>query len=152
MGKSEIVMILAGIIMTLLLGLAVAPSVGKSTDTSKYAVVNSELNNIRNASALWLGQNSSDGTYTGVTATGIQTFLPSLTLNGSGELVSRANSGVSYVVAPKTGDSSQLEVTAKGLTTISGAETSVKTQQTSIAATITDTTANDGILVFDYKG
>lgn len=49
-------------------------------------------------------------------------------------------------------DTSQLKITVEGLDAIVGAEASVKTSQTGIAATVTDATANDGILVLDYRG
>lgn len=152
MGKADILMIIAGIIMSILLGLAVVPSINKSTDTPKYAVINSEIANIKNASVLWIGANTSDGTFTGVTAAGVQTFLPSLTLNASNEIVSKVNSGITYVVGPKSGDSTQLQITVKGLNVVDGAEASVKNTQTSLASEVTDTTATDGTLVFDFKG
>ncbi len=151
-GKSEILMVIAAIIMSLAFGLVVGPSINQSTNTPKYAVINSEIGNIKNASALWIGANTTDGTYSGITATGVQTYLPGLTLNASNELVSKVNTGITYVVGPKTGDATQLEITVKGLTAVSGAETSVKNTQTSLASTVTDTTANDGTLVFAYKG
>lgn len=151
MAKSEILMWVAGIMMMIILGLAVAPTVTKSGDTARIALVNGELNAIRNTSMLWVAQNSPDGTFTGISSTLLQTYLPGMTLTG-GKLVSKANASIQYSIAVKSGDTSQLAITVEGLDKITGAETSVKASQTAIAATVTDATADDGILVLDYRG
>lgn len=151
MAKSEILMWVAGIMMMIILGLAVAPTVTKSGDTARIAVVNSELNALRNTSMLWVAQNSPDGTFAGITSTLLQTYLPGMTLTG-GKLVSKANASIQYAVTVKTGDASQLTITIQGLDAIEGAEASVKTSQTSIAAGVTDASATDGILAIDYRG
>lgn len=152
MGKADILMIIAGIIMSILLGLAVVPSINKSIDTPKYAVINSEIANIKNASVLWIGANTLDGTFAGVTAEGVQAFLPSLTLNAGKEIVSKVNSGITYIVGPRQGDSTQLQITVKGLNLVNGADASVKNTQTSLASKVIDDTPNDGTLVFEFRG
>ncbi len=147
MGKSEIVMILAGIIMTLLLGLAVAPSVGKSTDTSKYAVYNSEIKLLRDVSTLWAFDNNIDGTTTGISTSALESYSR-LTKNGSGLLESRVDSGTVYSVSSP--DPHQVQITIQGLT-ISGAESAIKNSQSNIAIVVNDTDPNDGILILTYS-
>ena len=150
MAKSEILMWVAGIMMMIILGLAVAPTISKSGDTAKIAVINSELNSIRNASIIYLAK-SPTGTFTGITATEVQSYLPGLNL-ASTKLQSKVNPLVTYLVAPNGINPEQLTITVEGLDKISTAETTVKTSQTPIAVTITDTNTTDGTLVFDFRG
>lgn len=151
MAKSEILMWVAGIMMMIILGLAVAPTVTKSGDTARIAVVNSELGTIRNTAMLWVAQNSPDGTFSGITSTNISTYLPGLDLVG-GKLVSKANSSITYSIVPKTGDTSQISITLAGLSVIQGAEASIKNSQTANTSSIDDTATDDGTLVLNYRG
>ena len=151
MAKSEILMWVAGIIMMIILGLAVAPTVTKSGDTARIALVNGELNAIRNTSMLWVAQNSPDGTFTGISSTLLQTYLPGLDLV-DGKLVSKANSSITYSIVPRTGDTSQISITLSGLSVIEGAEASIKNSQTANTSSINDTATDDGTLVLNYRG
>ena len=151
MAKSEILMWVAGIIMMIILGLAVAPTVTKSGDTARIALVNGELNAIRNTSMLWVAQNSPDGTFTGISSTLLQPYLSGMTLTG-GKLVSKANSSITYSIVPRTGDTSQISITLSGLSVIEGAEASIKNSQTANTSSINDTVTDDGTLVLNYRG
>lgn len=74
MGKVDILMIIAGMIMTVLLGLLAAPSINKSSETPKYAIYNSEILNIRNIAILWAANNKIDGTSTGITTDKLESY------------------------------------------------------------------------------
>lgn len=147
---NQLLMLLASIILGSIIGLGVYPLMNKSNDTGRTSLVNTELQAIKTASTLWLAKDS-DGTFTNVSIANISSYLPSLTVTG-GKFVSKANTSITYDIAVKSSDSSQFTVTVSGLTAISGAEASVKTTQTPIAATVTDTSTTDGILELDYRG
>lgn len=55
-GKTDILMTVASIIMFVILGLIFAPSINKSSGVSKVAVINGEINNIRNGAVLTMGK------------------------------------------------------------------------------------------------
>ena len=146
MAKSEILMWVAGIMMMIILGLAVGPTITKSGNTAKTAVINNEISAIKNAAILWVGQNSSDGTYAGITAAGIQEFLPSLGLD-TGKLVSKTSNSVKYAISVNAG----LQITISGLNTVEGAEASVASSQAKIASTLTNSSPTDGIITMVFN-
>lgn len=151
MAKTDVIMWAVSFVILLLVGLSVAPSLTSSSSTARIAVINSELSTIRQASILWVAQNSPTGDFTGISATGVSIQLPALVLS-SGKFQSKASASITYTITPKSGDSTQLEISIDGLSAISGSETSIKTSQTLIATTVTDATAGDGTLVIDFKG
>ena len=151
MAKTDVIMWAVSFMILLLVGLSVAPSLTASSGTARIAVINSELSTIRQASILWVAQNSPTGDFTGITATGVSVQLPALVLS-SGKFQSKANAGITYTLSAKTGDPTQLEISVEGLTAISGSEASLKISQTITATGVTDTTVGDGILAVDYKG
>lgn len=151
MAKSDIAMWVVSFIILVLVGLAVTPSLTSSGTTARIAVINSEIGTIRNASMLWVAQNSPNGDFTGISATGVATQLPALTL-ATNKFQSKVNPGITYTIAPKSGDASQVTITIDGLGLVTGAEASVKTSQTANSTLITDTVATDGTLVIDFRG
>lgn len=147
---NQLLMLLATLVLGAIIGTGVYPIMSKSQDTGRVALVNQEISSIKTAALLWLTKDS-DGTFTSASVTNLTSYVPGFTVTG-GKFVSKANTGITYDVAVKTGDSSQFTITVAGLTVITGAETSVKTTQTSIASNITDTSATDGILALDFRG
>ena len=148
MAKSEILMWVAGIMMMIILGLAVGPTITKSGNTAKTAVINNEISAIKNAAILWVGQHSSDGTYAGITVEGIQEFLPSLALADTNTtLVSKTSNNVKYVVNVNAG----LQITISGLNTVEGAEASVASSQLKVASTLTNASPVDGEITLVFN-
>jgi len=150
-GKNNLMLLIASFALGILMAGAIGFSVFKASDSIKISLVNNEINTIKTAAITSYLPKSSDGTFTGISNTDITSIIPGLTIN-AGKLVSKVNSTINYVVTAKTGDSTQLEITASGLTALTDLETSVKNTQTGIATSVTDTTAGDGILVLAYKG
>ncbi len=146
MAKSEILMWVAGIMMMIILGLAVGPTITKSGNTAKTAVINNEISAIKNAAILWVGQNSSDGTYAGITAAGIQEFLPSLALD-TGKLVSKTSNSVKYAISVNAG----LQIIITGLNTVEGSEASVASSQLKVASTLTNASPADGEMTLVFN-
>lgn len=150
MAKSDIAMWVVSFIILVLVGLAVTPSLTSSGTTARIAVINSEIGTIRNASMLWVAQNSPNGDFTGISATGVATQLPGLTLS-SGEFVSKVNTGITYSLSAAA-DSSILTIKINGLTAVNGAEASVKTSQINNSVSITDVNTTDGTLEMNFRG
>lgn len=146
----ELLMLLATLVLGAIIGTGVYPIMSKSQDAGRVSLVNTEIGSIKTAALLWLVKDS-DGTFTSVSVANLTSYVPGFTVT-SNKFVSKANSDITYDVAVKTGDSTQFTITVAGLTAISGAETSVKTTQTSIAANVTDTSSTDGILALDFRG
>lgn len=153
MAKSEILMWVAGIMMMIILGLAVAPTITKSGDTAKIAVINSELGSIRKASILYVGINPTTG-FNNINAELLAPYLPGMTLTGTGAIAtldSKSDSSIKYTIVVGA-DTTLARVTVNGLNNIVNAETNVKNAQSTQATTTTDTNTSDGILVFEFKG
>lgn len=146
MGKVDILMIIAGMIMTVLLGLLAVPSINKSSETPKYAIYNSEILNIRNIAILWVANNKIDGTSTGITTDKLESYSK-LTKNASGYLESKVDSASGYTIASI--EPNKIEITLRGIT-LNGAEKSIKNTQSNTAISVIDTDPNDGILIFNY--
>lgn len=147
---NQLLMLLATLVLGAIIGTGVYPIMSKSQDAGRVSLVNQEISSIKTGTLLWLVKDS-DGTFTNASVTNVAPYIPGFTVTG-GKFVSKANSGITYDLAVKSGDSTQFTITTAGLTVISGAETSVKTTQSSIAANITDTSATDGILELDFRG
>ena len=147
MGKMEILMVIAAIIMSLAFGLVGGPSINQSINIPKYSVYNSEIENIRNVAVLWIANNKIDGTSTGITTDALESYSK-LTKNASGYLESKINSNSGYTITSP--DPHQIQITIQGIS-LTGAEASVKIAQSQNAISIVDTEPNDGVLVFTFN-
>lgn len=147
MGKMEILMVIAAIIMSLAFGLVAGPSINQSINIPKYSVYNSEIENIRNVAVLWIADNKTDGISTGITSDVLESYSR-LTKNASGYLESKINSNSGYTITSP--DPHQIQITLQGIS-LTGAEASVKIAQSQNAISIVDTDPNDGVLVFTFN-
>lgn len=152
MAKSDILLWVVSIMFAVIIGMVVVPSITKSGETARIAVINGEINSIRNGTILWLAQSSSTGDFTGVTAKKVSEFLPGLVVDTDGKFVSKLNSAITYEISPKSGDASLLSITVSGLDKINGAEASVFSNQKQATSGSNDTTLDDGKLVLEYRG
>jgi hypothetical protein len=155
MGFREIAMIIVSLILGGILALNVAPSISASGDATKTSMLNGEFESINSAAKMWMSNNSTTGTFNGLTPTAMTNTIPNLTITAL-KFTSKVNSAVNYDVASATTtstDDSAL-ITINGLNTTTGAEAALKTSFTTKygAAAITDTVTTDGILVVKVRG
>jgi hypothetical protein len=157
MGFKEIAMIVVSLILGGILALNVAPSISASGDATKTSVVNSEFESVTSAARMWMANISTTGTFTGITAQAMSANIPNLVLNGTGatsKLESKVLSTITYgVAAGGTGDNSVV-ITISGLSGVTGAEASLATSLIAKYGTesVTNTTADDGIIVVTVRG
>lgn len=98
---------LAGLVLTVLTLGGVTLSSAQSFDASEGKMVAAETGNIATAAKLWLANNSSDGTFTGITPFAMAKYIPDMkaaddgaALNAAGDLfASKASSGVTFNLA-----------------------------------------------------
>ncbi len=145
-GKSEILMIIAAITISIAFGLGISPSINQSINIPKYSVYNSEIDKIRNVAVLWIADNKTDGTSTGITTDALESYSK-LTKNAAGYLESKINSNSGYTITSP--DPHQIQITVQGIS-LTGAEASIKNAQSQNTISIVDTDPNDGILVFTF--
>lgn len=153
MAKTEILMWVAGIMMMIILGLAVAPTITKSGETAKVAVINSEINAIRSAAVLYSATKGGD--YTGLTSLVIKDYLK---LNvgwiSPTKLMSRADStgNIEYNIVEKAGHPEQfiIEITRIGMALSTTARASVLATQTTLADSAVLTAGND-LITLTFK-
>lgn len=152
MAKSEILMWVAGILMMIILGLAVAPTITKSGDTSKIAIINSEIENIRKASNLWVGQNSTDFAltyYCNFNANVAKDFVNLEFDSANNRLTSKANNNIKYEIGC---NSDFLRIIVSNLDSINGAFESINKSALGKANNIeASQAALGGYISMDYK-
>lgn len=118
MAKSEIILWIVGIAIMITLGL-IGAQVGKgSNDMSKNTVISGEVNNIKNASATWVGLNpilAMNG-YCGINALEINKLIPNLALNETKtRLISNGYDTVQYTLACDSTNENKLKITIDGV-------------------------------------
>ncbi|MFA6395668.1 MAG: hypothetical protein WCW84_06840 [Sulfurimonas sp.] len=131
MGFKEIAMIVVGLILAGILALAIAPSISASGDSTKASVLNSELESVASAGKMWMVNNTTSGTFTGINAVAMANNLPNLVATGTGAtsiFTSKVVGAITYTVVAATSGSTDdsMKITMTGLTGGSAIETSIK--------------------------
>lgn len=101
MGFREIALIAVALILALILGLAVSPSITASADATKASIVSNEIASIASASKMWMVDNSTTASLTGLNAVAIAKHIPNLTLvewSGEPYFVSKVSPNLHYVI------------------------------------------------------
>ncbi|MFA6700734.1 MAG: hypothetical protein WCS28_11280 [Thiomicrospira sp.] len=111
----NIILAVVGVVLTILAGLAIAPSISNTQEKVKASKVVEEVTAVRNASLLWLVNDSVNGLFTGINAESTSGLVPDLTLSGTGAtstLGSRIFPGdVTYALAVDGTNADQVQVT-----------------------------------------
>jgi hypothetical protein len=108
---------IAGLILTVLTLGGVTISSYQSMDASTAKLIASEVGNVATTAKLWSANDSANGTFTGITPTAVQKYIPDLVVSGApATLQSKAAPGVTINVAPATLNTDVL-ITVAGMTT-----------------------------------
>ncbi len=150
MGKSELLMVLAGIALSIMIALVTIPTFTKGSDVAKISLINSDISSIRKVGEMYIQSKSTTGDFTGINPVQVAQFIPSLNLNASNLFISSANKNITYNIAPN-GTNDKLIVTITGLEVIDDAESKIKENQSKIG-TIVDVDDDDGILIINFNG
>ena len=150
MGKSELLMVLAGIALSIMIALVTIPTFTKGSDLAKISLINSDLSSIRKAGEMYIQSKSTTGDFTGINPVQVAQFIPSLNLNADNHFKSSANESITYNIGTN-GTNDQLIVTITRLEVIDDAESKVKENQSKIG-TIVDVDDDDGILIINFNG
>lgn len=105
---------IAGLVLTVLTLGGVTISSYQSMDASKSKLVASEVGNVATAAKLWMANNSTDGTFTGISATAMTKYIPDLVVDGDGKFTSKTVPAITIAVAADT-DTSKVIITAAGI-------------------------------------
>jgi hypothetical protein len=109
---------IAGLLLTVLTLGSVSISGYQSLDSANVKLIASEVGNVAAASKIWLANNSTDGTFTAVTAANTGTYIPDLAI-ASTAFTSKVVPAVSYT--PTVGSpASKVVITIAGLTLAQG--------------------------------
>ena len=152
MGKSELLMVLAGIALSIMIALITIPTFTKGSDVAKISLINSDLSSIRKVGEMYIQSKSTKGDFTGINPVQVKQFIPSLNLNASNTLfISSADKNITYNIAPN-GTNDKLIVTIKGLNLIDDAKNKVKETQSKVGSITSDTEVDNGTLVISFNG
>lgn len=109
---------IAGLLLTVLTLGSVSISGYQSLDSANVKLIASEVGNVAAASKIWLANNSTDGTFTGVTAAKAGTYIPDLAI-ASLAFTSKVVPAVNYTPAAGL-TTSQVVISIAGLTAAQG--------------------------------
>ena len=110
MGKSEIVLIIVGIILTIILTTTMAPSFIKTGSFAKTSLVLTEIKSFRETSINYLNTNST-GDYLNINAEKLKYLLPGFNLHGTGETSYFTNKyNIKYSISSVNGNSYLLKL------------------------------------------
>ena len=151
MGKSELLMVLAGIALSIMIALITIPTFTKGSDVAKISLINSDISSIRKVGEMYIQSKSTTGDFTGINPVKVAQFIPSLNLNAGNLFISSANKNITYNIAPN-GTNDKLIVTIKGLNLIDDAKNKVKETQSKVGSITSDTEADNGTLVISFNG
>lgn len=154
MGKSEILMVLAGIALSIMIALVTIPSFTKGGDLAKISLINSDISSIRKVSRTYVEGKSSTGDFKNINAEALHSLMPGLKLVGTGVtsyFISSANENIKYIIGTNlTNDTLIFRI--EGLLNINGAEESILKNQEKLNINSTPDTSNDGIVELHFKG
>jgi len=147
---NQIIMAIVGLALAVIGTIAVAPSIFQSTDSATSGAMAQEVASIRSAMTMHVGTQGLTS-FTGVTAGTLATagVLKDLAV-ADGKFVSKARSGVTYEVAVNAGSDKVFDITIAGVTGAQEANLAEKIAKT--PGTVTNTVADDGIIIVAYNG
>jgi hypothetical protein len=159
MGFKEIAMIVVSLILAGILALNIAPSISASGNATKASVLNSEIESIAGAGKMWMANNSSTGTFTGINAEAMTSTIPALTMTGTGatsKFTSKVLNTIEYTIASATTTSADdsIQITVVNLDDISTAEATMASALTAKygATAVTNTSTTDGTIIVKIQG
>ena len=159
MGKSELLMVLAGIALSIMIALITIPTFTKGSDLAKISLINSDISSIRKVSQTYVESKSPTGDFKNINAEAISSLIPDLKLVGSGNtsyFTSGANDKIIIRVSTN-GANDVLIIRIEGLKNengsevIDGAEKSIIQNQEKLNINTPDTLI-DGTVVLHFKG
>ena len=158
MGKSELLMVLAGIALSIMIALITIPTFTKGNDLAKISLINSDISSIRKVSQTYVESRSPTGNFLGINAEAIGSLIPGLkTLRdipndaSSSYFISSANENIKYIIKSNA-PYDTLILTIKGLNVIKDAEESILKNQEKLNINSTPDTPKDGEVVLHFKG
>src|SRR5574344_1055508 len=80
MGKSELLMVLVGIALSIMIALITIPTFTKGSDLAKISLINSDIFSIRKVSETYVESKSTTGDFEGIDAYKIYSLIPALKL------------------------------------------------------------------------
>lgn len=164
MGKSELLMVLAGIALSIMIALITIPTFTKGSDLAKISLINSDISSIRKVSQTYVESKSTTGNFFGINAKAISSLIPGLTLiiidEYNSYFISSANENIKYIIE-SVAPYDTLVLKIEGLDKINGAEESILKNQEKLNINPTKDPAIgngtfdgtfDGIVELHFKG
>ena len=170
MGKSELLMVLVGIALSIMIALVTIPTFTKGSDVAKISLINSDISSIRKVSQTYVESKSKDGNFSGINAKELSSLIPGLDPVGIGEtsyFISSANENIKYIIDTEKDSKNKnynnvLILKIEGLNEIEGAEESIlknqeklninTTYDSDLKKFIPNDTPKDGIVELHFKG
>lgn len=153
MGKSEILMVIAGIALSIMIALITIPTFTKGSDVAKISLINSDISSIRKVSRTYVESKSNTGDFKNINAEALSSLIPGLKLDGTGNtsyFKSSANENIKYIIGTNlTNDTLIFRI--EGLN-INGAEESILKNQKNLNINSTIDNPDDGIVELHFKG
>ena len=155
MGKSEILMILAGIALSIMIALITIPTFTKGSDLAKISLINSDISSIRKVSQTYVESKSIKGNFEGINASEIHSLIPALKLtdcSGTPCFISSANENIRYIIGTKSPSYDTLVFRIEGLLKIDGSKESILKNQEKLNTNTDTTPANKDVVELHFKG
>ena len=154
MGKSEILMVIEGIALSIMIALVTIPTFTKGSDVAKISLINSDISSIRKVSQTYIESKSPTGDFKNINAEALHSLIPGLNLVGSGNtsyFTSSANDNIEINVSTNV-TNDVLIITIINLNVINDAEESILKNQEKLNINSTPDTPKDGKVVLHFKG
>ncbi len=155
MGKSELLMLLAGITLSILIALVTIPTFTKGSDVAKISLINSDISSIRKVGEMYIQSKSTKGDFNGINAEQVSQFIPSLKSNGIGVnyyFKSSANENIKYIIGTIPPNNDILVFRIEGLLNIDGSKESILKNQEKLNINTNTTPANKDVVELHFKG
>lgn len=156
MGKSEVLMIIAGIALSIMIALVTIPTFTKGSDVAKISLINSDISSIRKVSQTYVESKSSTGDFKNINAEALSSLIPGLDTKGTGDdsyFISSANKKIEYKIGTNS-NKDELVITITGLKEINGAKESILKNQEKLNVN-TNQDPNElkvGTIILHFKG
>ena len=163
MGKSELLMILAGIALSIMIALITIPTFTKGSDVAKISLINSDISSIRKVSQTYVESKSPTGDFKNINAEAISSLIPGLNLVGTGNtsyFTSSVNDNIKYILSTNPLNNNTYDILVfrieglkkDGVEVINGAEESILKTQEKLSKDSPSDTPKDGKVVLHFKG
>ncbi len=154
MGKSELLMVLAGIALSIMIALIIIPTFTKGSDVAKISLINSDISSIRKVSQTYVESKSTTGDFKGINAEAIKSLIPGLKSEGTGNtsyFTSSANENIRYIIGTNPSKDT-LVFRIEGLLKIDGSKESILKNQEKLNINTDTTPANKDVVELHFKG